>query len=55
MKADYIFEPDKQTVLESLIPALLKIQMKRYILDTSASEHGARMTAMDKATEKRKN
>ncbi|MEO5647355.1 MAG: FoF1 ATP synthase subunit gamma, partial [Chitinophagaceae bacterium] len=51
MKADYIFEPDKQTVLESLIPALLKIQMKRFILDTSASEHGARMTAMDKATE----
>ncbi len=51
MKADYIFEPDKQTVLESLIPALLKIQMKRYITDTSASEHGARMTAMDKATE----
>lgn len=49
-KADYIFEPDKQTVLESLIPALLKIQMKRYITDTSASEHGARMTAMDKAT-----
>ncbi|MEO5581852.1 MAG: ATP synthase F1 subunit gamma [Saprospiraceae bacterium] len=51
MKADYIFEPDKQTVLESLIPALLKIQMKRFILETSASEHGARMTAMDKATE----
>lgn len=50
-KADYIFEPDKQTVLESMIPALLKIQMKRYIFDTSASEHGARMTAMDKATE----
>ncbi len=50
MKADYIFEPDKQTVLESLIPALLKIQMKRFITDTSASEHGARMTAMDKAT-----
>lgn len=51
MKADYIFEPDKQIVLESLIPALLKIQMKRYITDTSASEHGARMTAMDKASE----
>lgn len=50
IKADYIFEPDKQIVLESLIPALLKIQMKRYITDTSASEHGARMTAMDKAT-----
>lgn len=51
IKADYIYEPDKQTVLESLIPALLKIQMKRFITDTSASEHGARMTAMDKATE----
>ncbi|MEP7266675.1 MAG: ATP synthase F1 subunit gamma [Saprospiraceae bacterium] len=51
LKADYIFEPDKQVVLESMIPALLKIQLKRSILDTSASEHGARMTAMDKATE----
>lgn len=50
-KADYIFEPDKQTVLESMIPALLKIQLKRCIIDTSASEHGARMTAMDKASE----
>jgi F-type H+-transporting ATPase subunit gamma len=50
-KADYIFEPDKQTLLESMIPALLKIQLKRYIIDTSASEHGARMTAMDKASE----
>lgn len=49
-KADYIFEPDKQVVLESMIPALLKIQLKRCIMDTSASEHGARMTAMDKAT-----
>lgn len=49
-KADYIFEPDKQVVLESMIPSLLKIQLKRCIMDTSASEHGARMTAMDKAT-----
>ena len=50
MKADYLFEPDKQTVLESLIPSLLKIQMKRFIADTAASEHGSRMTAMDKAS-----
>lgn len=51
LKADYIYEPNTQTVLESMIPSLLKIQMKRYIFDTSASEHGARMTSMDKATE----
>jgi F-type H+-transporting ATPase subunit gamma len=50
-KADYIFEPDKNELLEELIPKILISQLQRYILDTSASEHGARMTAMDQATE----
>ena len=50
-KADYIFEPDKNTLLEHLIPSILQTQFFKFILDTHASEHGARMTAMDKATE----
>lgn len=50
-KADYIFEPDKKALLETLIPSILQTQFHRYLLDTHASEHGARMTAMDKATE----
>jgi len=51
MKADYIFEPDKQALLDYLIPSILKMQFHKFLLDTNASEHGARMTAMDKATE----
>lgn len=50
-RADYIFEPDKDSLLETLIPSILKIQFQKFLLDTHASEHGARMTAMDKATE----
>jgi len=49
--ADYIFEPDKDTVLQELIPTILHTKLQKYILDTHASEHGARMTAMDQATE----
>lgn len=49
--ADYIFEPDKDTVLEELIPSILHTKLQKFILDTHASEHGARMTAMDQATE----
>jgi F-type H+-transporting ATPase subunit gamma len=49
--ADYIFEPDQESLLEYLIPTILKTQFQKYLLDTHASEHGARMTAMDKATE----
>ncbi len=51
LRADYIFEPDKNALLEYLIPSILKAQFFKYNLDTHASEHGARMTAMDKATE----
>lgn len=50
-KADYIFEPDKEGLLEHLIPSILQTSFHKYLLDTNASEHGARMTAMDKATE----
>jgi F-type H+-transporting ATPase subunit gamma len=50
-KADYIFEPDQETILQDLVPKILKTQFFRYLLDSNASEHGARMTAMDKATD----
>ncbi len=50
-KADYIFEPDQQELLENLVPSILQLQFHKTLLDTNASEHGARMTAMDKATE----
>lgn len=50
-RADYIFEPDQVSLLNELVPSILKIQFQKYLLDTQASEHGARMTAMDKATE----
>jgi F-type H+-transporting ATPase subunit gamma len=49
-KVDYIFEPEKDKLLEALVPSILEIQFQKFLLDTHASEHGARMTAMDKAT-----
>lgn len=48
---DYLFEPSKQELLEELIPSILHTTFQKYVLDTHASEHGARMTAMDSATE----
>ncbi len=50
-KADYIYEPNKQVILQDLIPKSLKIQLFKVLLDSYASEHGARMTAMHKATD----
>lgn len=50
-KHDYLFEPSKTEILETLIPRILKTQVYRSLLDSFASEHGARMVAMDKATE----
>jgi F-type H+-transporting ATPase subunit gamma len=50
-KSDYIFEPGKEEILQELIPKILKTQFFRYLLDSNASEHGARMTAMDSATD----
>lgn len=48
---DYIFEPGKVEILEELIPRTLKTKFYRFLLDSFASEHGARMIAMDKATD----
>jgi F-type H+-transporting ATPase subunit gamma len=48
---DYIFEPNKETIVENLIPKSLKTQLYKALLDSHASEHGARMTAMHKATD----
>ncbi|MCB0655589.1 MAG: ATP synthase F1 subunit gamma [Saprospiraceae bacterium] len=48
---NYTFEPDEASLLQELVPAILKVQIHRFLLDNAASEHGARMTAMDKASE----
>ena len=48
---DYLFEPNKQDLVQVLIPKSLKIQLFKALLDSNASEHGARMTAMHKATD----
>lgn len=53
-EVDYIFEPSKEEIVKELIPKSLKIQFYKYLLESNASEHGARMTAMDKATENAK-
>ncbi|GAB2789038.1 F-type H+-transporting ATPase subunit gamma [Hymenobacter luteus] len=49
--ADYIFEPSKEEIVRTLIPQSLKVQLYKAVLESNASEHGARMTAMDKATD----
>ena len=48
---DYLFEPTKQEIVEQLIPKSLKTQLFKAVIDTHAAEHGARMTAMHKATD----
>jgi F-type H+-transporting ATPase subunit gamma len=48
---DYIFEPSKEEIVLSLIPLSLKTQLYKAVRDSFASEHGARMTAMHKATD----
>ncbi|WP_124979041.1 ATP synthase F1 subunit gamma [Nonlabens xiamenensis] len=48
---DYIFEPSKEEIIEELIPKSLKMQLYKGVRDSWASEHGARMTAMHKATD----
>ncbi len=48
---DYIFEPTKEYIVKELIPRSLRLQLYKAILDSHASEHGARMTAMHKATD----
>ncbi len=49
--ANYIYEPSKEEILEDLIPKSLKTQLFKAVLDSQASEHGARMTAMHQATD----
>lgn len=51
---DYIFEPSKTEIVVDLIPKSLKIQLFKSLLDSNAAEHGARMTAMHKATDNAK-
>jgi F-type H+-transporting ATPase subunit gamma len=49
--SDYIFEPSQAEIIERIIPNSLKTQLYKGLLDSHASEHGARMTAMHQATE----
>lgn len=51
---DYIYEPDADTILEKLLPVHLNMQLWRAVLESNASEQGARMAAMDNATENAK-
>ncbi len=51
---DYIFEPDRNYIINELIPQSLRTQLFKALLDSNASEHGARMTAMHKATDNAK-
>ena len=48
---DFIYEPNQEELLEELVPSILRTTLFRFMLDTDASQHGARMTAMDSATE----
>ena len=50
-KSDFIFEPAKEELIAALMPKILNTQLYKAVLDANASEHGARMTAMDKASE----
>lgn len=50
-KSDFIFEPNKEVLITELMPKILNTQLYKAVLDANASEHGARMTAMDKASD----
>lgn len=50
-KSDFIFEPGKEVLIAELMPKILNTQLYKAVLDGNASEHGARMTAMDKASD----
>jgi F-type H+-transporting ATPase subunit gamma len=51
VEVDYIYQPDRNEIVEGLIPKSLKVQLFKAVLDSNAAENGARMTAMDKATD----
>ena len=50
-RADFIFEPNQEVLITELMPKILNTQLYKAVLDANASEHGARMTAMDKASD----
>ncbi len=50
-EVDYIYQPNREEIVAGLIPKSLKVQLFKAVLDSNAAENGARMTAMDKATE----
>ncbi|MBL7738016.1 MAG: ATP synthase F1 subunit gamma [Chitinophagaceae bacterium] len=50
-KSDFIYDPSKEQLIAELMPKILNTQLYKAVLDSNASEHGARMTAMDKASE----
>jgi F-type H+-transporting ATPase subunit gamma len=50
-RADFIFEPNQSVLIKELMPKILNTQLYKAVLDANASEHGARMTAMDKASD----
>jgi F-type H+-transporting ATPase subunit gamma len=50
-QTNYIYQPDQEEILTGIIPKSIKVQLYKAVLDSNAAEHGARMTAMDKATE----
>ena len=49
--ADFIYDPSKEELIAELMPKILNTQLYKAVLDSNASEHGARMTAMDKASD----
>lgn len=51
VEVDYIYQPNREEIVTGLIPKSLKVQLFKVVLDSNAAENGARMTAMDKATE----
>jgi F-type H+-transporting ATPase subunit gamma len=51
LSADYIYEPSQSAIIDELLPKSLKMQLFKAVRDSFASEHGARMTAMHKATD----
>ena len=50
-KADFIYDPSKDQLINELMPKILNTQLYKAVLDANASDHGARMTAMDKASD----
>jgi F-type H+-transporting ATPase subunit gamma len=51
VKADFLFDPTKEELIAELMPKMLNTQLYKALLDAYASENGARMTSMDKASE----